>query len=107
MGQPPRASTSGKACAMKSGGWTNSDHARQPVRPRQERGWVASTVRRKFVSSSFRQMACKNKAFPRAKLARHLRCAALAAGYLIERATGHTSKLEQGEHTMPEYDLVI
>ena len=37
----------------------------------------ASGAWRKSVSNAFRQIACKNNAFPRAKLARHLRCAAL------------------------------
>src|SRR5712692_3121445 len=36
-----------------------------------------STARRKSVSSAFHQIACKNNAFPRAKLARHLWYAAL------------------------------
>ena len=38
---------------------------------------VPSGAWRKSVSNAFHQIACKNNAFPRAKLARHLRCAAL------------------------------
>jgi hypothetical protein len=38
----------------------------------------SSTTRRKYVSSSFHWIVWKNNAFPRAKLARYLRCAALA-----------------------------
>jgi len=37
----------------------------------------SSTARRKSVLSSFRRIACKNNAFPRAKLARYLRYAVL------------------------------
>ena len=39
-----------------------------------------STSRRKFVSRSQRGISHKNNHFPRAKLARHLRCAALVPG---------------------------
>jgi hypothetical protein len=40
---------------------------------------ASSTARRKFVSSSFRRSTWKNNAFPRAKLARHLRYAVLGS----------------------------
>jgi len=50
---------------------------RHLCRSRWNAGGPASTAWRKSVSSDFRQIACTNHAFPRAKLARHLRCAAL------------------------------
>src|SRR5262245_35967671 len=39
---------------------------------------VARTTRRKFVSRLFHRITCTNNSFPRAKLVRYVRCAALA-----------------------------
>src|SRR2546428_12141315 len=68
--KPPRSA----ACLHRL-----SAHCRcSRVEPRPRTAWLKS------VPSSFHQIACKNNAFPRAKLARHLRCAALGTGGLSD-----------------------
>ena len=57
----------------------------------------ASTARRQYVSSSLHRIAWKNNAFPRAKLARHLRYAVLDVGVNGCR----TTRISGREHGPP------